>query len=97
MIRKVLTTRDHFLFCLFLEKILEELLFTSVMNFLDENYLLNSNESVLIESPNDWCHSTNDSYESQLLSVVHDIYSLFDCYPLLEVRGMFLDISLSIW
>ena len=36
-----------------LEKILEELLFTSVMNFLDENYLLNSNESVLIESPND--------------------------------------------
>ena len=31
--------------------------------------------------------------ESQLLSIVRDIYSSFDCHPSLEVRGIFLDIS----
>ena len=34
-------------------KILEELLFTFIMDFLEENCLLNSNQSVLIESSND--------------------------------------------
>ena len=54
------------------------------MDFLEENNLLNSNQSGF------W---PNDSCESQLLSIVHDIYSLFDCHPSLEVRGIFLDIS----
>ena len=53
------------------------------MGFLVENNLLNSNQSGF---------RPNDSCESQLLSTVH-IYSLFDCHPPLEVRGIFLDIS----
>ena len=65
-------------------KILEKLLFNSIMDFLEENNLLNSNQSGF---------RSNDSCESQLLSIVHDIYSSFDCYPSLEVRGIFLDIS----
>ena len=54
------------------------------MDFLEENNLLNSNQSGF---------RPNDSCESQLLSIVHDIYSLFDCHQSLEVRGIFLDIS----
>ena len=54
------------------------------MDFLEERNLLNSNQSGF---------RTNDCCQSQLLSVVHDIYSSFDCYPLLEVRSIFLDIS----
>ena len=65
-------------------KILEKLLFNSIMDFLEENNLLNSNQPGF---------SSKDSCESQLLSIVHDIYSSFDCYPSLEVRGIFLDIS----
>ena len=65
-------------------KILEKLLFNSIMDFLEENNLLNSNQSGF---------TRNDSCESQLLSIVHNIYSSFDCYPSLEVRGIFLDIS----
>ena len=65
-------------------KILEKPLFNSIMDFLEENNLLNSNQSGFM---------LNDSCESQPLSIVHDIYSSFDCYPSLEVRGIFLDIS----
>ena len=54
------------------------------MDFLEKNNLLNPNQSGF---------RSNDSSESQLLSIVHDIYSSFDCYPSLEVRGIFLDIS----
>ena len=54
------------------------------MDFLEENNLLNSNQPGF---------RPNDSCESQLLSIVHDIYSSFDCHPSLEVRGIFLDIS----
>ena len=45
--------------------------------------------SVLISQNSDH----QNSCEYQLLSVVHDIYALFDCCLLLEVRGIFLDIS----
>ena len=65
-------------------KIFEKLLFNSIMDFLEENNLLNSNQSGF---------RPNDSCESQLLSIVHDIYSSFDCHASLEVRGIFLDIS----
>ena len=61
---------------------MEKLLFNSIMDFLEENNLLNSNQSSF---------RLNDSCDSQLISIVHDIYSLFDCYPSLEVW----DISLS--
>ena len=62
----------------------EKLLFNSIMEFLEENNLLNSNQSGF---------RPNNSCESQLPSIVHDIYSSFDCHPSLEVRGIFLDIS----
>ena len=61
-------------------KILEKLLFNSIMDFLEENNLLNSNQSGF------W---PNDSCESQLLSILYDIHSSFDCYP----SPIFLDIS----
>ena len=46
--------------------------------------LLSANQSVFRPS---------DSCESQLLSICHEIYASFDCYPTLEVMGVFLDIS----
>ena len=54
------------------------------MDFLEENNFLNSNQPGF---------SPNDSCESQIVSVVHDIYSSIDCYSSFEVRGIFLDIS----
>ena len=36
---------------------------------------------------------TRDSCISQLLSIVHDINSSFDCDLTIDVRGVFLDIS----
>ena len=56
----------------------------SIMGFVEANNLINSNQSGF---------RPNDSCESQLLSIVHDIYSSFDCSPSLEVRGILLDIS----
>ena len=35
----------------------------------------------------------NDSCVHQLISIVHDNYNTFDTNPILEVRGVFLDIS----
>ena len=65
-------------------KILERLVFNSIFDFLDNNSLLSANKSGFRPS---------DSCESQLLSIYHEIYASFDCYPTLEVRGVFLDIS----
>ena len=48
------------------------------MDYLEENNLVNSNQSGF---------KPNDSCESQLLSIVHDIYSSFDYHPSLEVRA----------
>ena len=64
-------------------KILERLIFNSLFEFLHENNLLNENQSGFRPS---------DSCEYQLLSIVHDIYASFDCNPLCDVRGVFLDI-----
>ena len=36
---------------------------------------------------------TGDSCISQLLSIVHDINSSYDCHPMINIRGVFLDIS----
>ena len=65
-------------------KFFEKLLFNSIMDFLEGNNLLSSNQSGF---------RSNDSCESQLLSIVHVIYCSFDCHPSLEVRGISLDIS----
>ena len=66
------------------EKMFEKLLFNSIMYFLGGNNLLNLSQSGF---------RPNDSCESQLFSIVYDIYSSFSCHQSLEVRGTFLDIS----
>ena len=67
-------------------KILERLVFNLIFDFLDNNSLLSANQSGFRPS---------DSCENQLLSICHEIYASFDCYPTLEVRGVFLDIFWS--
>ena len=52
--------------------------------FFEENYLLCKHQ--LGFRPSDSC-------EYQLLSFVHNIYASFDDSPLLDVKGMFFDIS----
>ena len=61
-------------------KILERLIFNSLFEFLHENNLLNENQSGFRPS---------DSCEYQLLSIVHDISTSFDCYPPRDVRCIF--------
>ena len=61
-------------------KILERMIFNSIMRFLNENKLLSDAQSGFRPS---------DSCEYQLISVVHDIYKLFNCNPPLEVREFF--------
>ena len=65
-------------------KILEKIIFNSIMTFLNENKLLSDARTGFRPS---------NSYECQLLSIVDDIYKSFNCNPPLEVRGIFLDIS----
>ena len=65
-------------------KIFERTIFNDVFAFLENNNLLTPEQSGF--RPNDSCFS-------QLLSIVHGIYSDFDLNPSLEVRGNFLDIS----
>ena len=55
-----------------------------MLEFLEENSLLCSHQS-------GFCSS--GSCQSQLLSIVHDIYDSFDQSPTLEVTANFLDIS----
>ena len=50
------------------------------MRFLNENKLLSDAQSGFRPS---------DSCEYQLISIVHDIYKLFDCNPPLKVREFF--------
>ena len=65
-------------------KIFEKIIFNPMLEFLDENSLLCPHQSGF--------HSS-DSCQSQLLSIVHDIYANFDQSPTLEMRANFLDIS----
>ena len=65
-------------------KILERIIFNSIFQFIEENKLLNGNQSGF---------QPGDSCEYQLLSIVHNIYAGFDQNPPLEVLSCFLDIS----
>ena len=67
-----------------LGKIFEKLIFDNLYQHLDENGLLNPNQSGF---------SSDDSSVNQLLSIVHTISAAFDCNPTLDVRSVFLDIS----
>ena len=55
-----------------------------MLEFLEENSLLCPHQSGFRSS---------DSCQSQLLSIVHDIYASFDQSPTLEMRANFLVIS----
>ena len=64
-------------------KIFEKIIFKSLFEYLEDNILLNCNQSGI---------SSGDSCVHQLLSITHEIYKSFDANPSLEVRGVFLDI-----
>ena len=65
-------------------KIFERKLFKDLFNYFHKNQFLTKWQSGFVSS---------DSCISQLLSIVHDINSSFDCDPTIDVRGAFLDIS----
>ena len=65
-------------------KIFKKIIFNSLFKYLDDNNLLNGNQS-------GFC--PGDSCVHQLLSITHEIYKAFDTNPSLEVRGIFLDLS----
>ena len=65
-------------------KIFENIIFNPILDFLEENNLLCPHQSGFRSS---------GSCQSQLLSIVHDIYASFAQSPTLEVRANFIDIS----
>ena len=65
-------------------KIFEKVIFNSLFKYLEDNNLLNGNQSGF---------RPGDSCVHQLLSITHEIYKAFDANPSLEVRGVFLDLS----
>ena len=65
-------------------KILERLIYDTLLDFLKKRSLISSNQSGFIQG---------DSCINQLLPIVHMIHAAFDSNPSLEVRGLFLDIS----
>ena len=67
-------------------KIFERIIFNSNFQYIEENKLVNVNQSGF--HPGDFC-------EYQLLSIVHSIKAGFDQNHPLEVRSCFLDISMT--
>ena len=65
-------------------KIFDILIFDSIYEFLIKNNLFNNNQSGF---------RPNDSCIHHLIAITHNIFSAFDANPLLEVRGVFLDLS----
>ena len=65
-------------------KVFEKIIFNSLFVYLNNNNLLNSNQSGF---------RPGDSCVNQLISITHDIYKAFDANPSLEVRGVFLHLS----
>ena len=65
-------------------KIFQRLIFNYLFEYLEKFKLLSAHESGF---------QAIDSCVDQLLSIVHNIYTVFDAYPILESRGIFLDIS----
>ena len=58
-------------------KVFEKIIFNSLFVYLNNNNLLNSNQSGF---------RPGDSCVNQLISITHDIYKAFDANPSLEVR-----------
>ena len=65
-------------------KLFEKLIYNVLYKYLDDNNLLNINQSGF---------RSGDSCTNQLVSITHKIFQSFDANPPLEVRGVFLDIS----
>ena len=65
-------------------KIFERLISNDLYDYLEENKLLSKHISGF------GCH---DLCVRQLLSIIHEVYSLFDAYSTLETCGIFLDMS----
>ena len=65
-------------------KIFEKVIFKDFFNYFHKNELFTKCQRGFLPG---------DSFNSQLLSIVHDINSSFDCDPTQDVRGIFLDIS----
>ena len=65
-------------------KIFERIIFNNLYKFLDDNKLLNPNQSGF---------KSNDSCIHQLIKITHDIYKAFDANPSFETRAVFLDLS----
>ena len=59
-------------------------MFNKIYKFLLEQRLLNPNQSGF---------RPGGSCINQLLAITHEIFEAFDCYPPLEIRSVFLDIS----
>ena len=68
-------------------KVFERLLFNSLFAHFHDNDLFTNCQSGFS------CISPGDSCMSQLLSIVREIQSSFDCNPSVDTRAMFLDIS----
>ena len=65
-------------------KFFERLIFNSLFKYIDENELLNPNQSGF---------RPFDSCINELLSINHEIFSNFDCDPPKDIHAVFLDIS----
>ena len=65
-------------------KIFEKAIYHNLLNYIERENLLNINQSGF---------RANDSCINQLIFITHEIYRAFNCSPLLEVRGIFLDLS----
>ena len=73
-------------FCQSVVKYLKESYIGRCHNHFNDNFLLRESQSRFRYS---------DSCVNQLLSIANKIYSFFDNKPSLEIRGVFLDISLG--
>ena len=65
-------------------KIFEKIISNSVFKYLEDNNLLNGNQSGF---------RSGDSCVHELLSITYKIYKDFYANPCLEVRGVFMDLS----
>ena len=65
-------------------KIFEKTIFNSLFKHLEDNNLLNGNQSGF---------RSGDSCVHQLLLITHKLYKAFDANSSLEVRAVFLDLS----
>ena len=67
-----------------LSKVMEKLTFKSLYEHVTFHEMLRTSQSGI---------PTGESKINQMTSIVHSIFAVFDCNPLLDVRSLYLDIS----